>query len=96
MPGALFATALLLTAPYTIRTASGLTLVETPMFEDVVKAGRLPPVAERLPAAPSVVTLSGKRQAGRHGGDLRMLIGRSRDVRLLVVYGYALPPPLSR
>jgi peptide/nickel transport system substrate-binding protein len=26
---------------------------------------------------------------GRHGGTLNMLIGRSRDVRMLVVYGYA-------
>jgi len=89
MPAALFATALLLTTHHTIHTAGALTLVETPMFEAAEKDGQLPPVAERLPAAPSVVTLSGERQAGRHGGDLRMLIGRSRDVRLLVVYGYA-------
>ena len=26
---------------------------------------------------------------GQHGGTLNMLIGRSRDVRMLVVYGYA-------
>ncbi len=28
-------------------------------------------------------------QPGQHGGSLNMLIGRSRDVRMLVVYGYA-------
>ena len=89
MAAAVFATLLLLTTPGLLPTASALTLIETPMFEDAVKAGRLPPVAERLPATPSVVALSGERQAGRHGGDLRMLIGRPRDIRLLVVYGYA-------
>lgn len=89
MAAAVFAALLFLTTPGPLPTASALTLIETPMFEDAVKAGRLPPVAERLPTTPSVVTLSGERQAGRHGGDLRMLIGRSRDVRLLVVYGYA-------
>ena len=86
---ALFAALLFLTAPSPLPAASALTLVETPMFEDAVKDGRLPPVADRLPSAPSVVTLSGDRKPGRHGGDLRMLIGRSRDVRLFVVYGYA-------
>lgn len=85
----LFTALLFLTAPGPLPAASALTLVETPMFEDAVKSGRLPPVAERLPSVPSVVTLDGEREAGRHGGDLRMLIGRSRDVRLLVVYGYA-------
>lgn len=85
----LFAALLFLTAPGPLPAASALTLVETPMFEDAVKSGQLPPVAERLPSVPSVVTLNGEREAGRHGGDLRMLIGRSRDVRLLVVYGYA-------
>ena len=28
-------------------------------------------------------------QIGRHGGELRMLSGREKDVRMLVVYGYA-------
>ena len=89
MGAASLAALLFLTAPSLLPTASALTLVETPMFEDAVKSGRLPPVAERLPGTPSVVTLEGERQTGRHGGDLRMLIGRARDVRLLVVYGYA-------
>ncbi len=65
-------------------------LVETPMFRDEVAAGKLPPVAKRLPNTPLVVTFDRKTaQPGRHGGTLNMIIGRSRDVRLLVVYGYA-------
>ena len=65
-------------------------LVETPMLEAAVAAGTLPPVAERLPAEPLVVDLAARgREAGAHGGTLRTLVARARDVRLAVVYGYA-------
>ncbi len=64
--------------------------VETPWFRDAVAAGALPPVAERLPERPKVVDLGdGGTGIGRHGGELRMLAGREKDVRMLVVYGYA-------
>ena len=50
----------------------------------------LPPVAERVPSEPLVVNLAAKgRTEGRHGGDLSTLIGRSKDVRLINVWGYA-------
>ncbi len=64
-------------------------LVETPMFRDAVRDGTLPAVEDRVPAEPSVVTLEGDKRIGRHGGTIKTLIGRARDVRLLVVYGYA-------
>ena len=64
--------------------------VETPVFRDDVAAGKLPPVEKRLPATPRVVRLDGQGIGpGRQGGTLNMLIGRSRDVRMLVVYGYS-------
>jgi peptide/nickel transport system substrate-binding protein len=64
--------------------------VETPMYKDQVAAGKLPPVAKRVPSVPLVVAFDGKTtRPGRHGGTLNMIIGRSRDVRMLVVYGYA-------
>jgi len=66
------------------------TLVETPMFKDEVASGKLPAVTERVPAVPLTVSFNGEgKQPGHHGGTLNMLIGRSRDVRMLVVYGYA-------
>ena len=65
------------------------TYVETPMLTKAVAAGELPTIDERLPEAPLVVTLDGDKAAGRHGGELQTLIGRARDLRLLVVYGYA-------
>ena len=63
--------------------------IEPPAFEAEVKAGKLPPVAKRLPENPLVVKLPAGTQPGQYGGSMGMLIGRSRDVRMLVVYGYA-------
>ncbi|HTP63347.1 MAG TPA: ABC transporter substrate-binding protein [Burkholderiales bacterium] len=63
--------------------------LEPPALEADVKAGKLPPVAKRLPENPLVVKLPTGMQPGQYGGSLNMLIGRSRDVRMLVVYGYA-------
>jgi peptide/nickel transport system substrate-binding protein len=55
---------------------------DQPYFE-----GReLPPIAERLPASPSVVELA---EPGEYGGTLSMLFGSAKDVRMIVVFGYA-------
>lgn len=55
-----------------------------------VDAGTLPPVEQRLPANPRVVNVAAMgRVPGRHGGDIRMLIGGQRDIRLMTIYGYA-------
>lgn len=70
--------------------AQPLTLVETPMLRAAVEAGKLPPVQKRVPATPLLVKVDSPRsKIGKHGGTLNMLIGRSRDVRMLTVYGYA-------
>ncbi|MFQ5786218.1 MAG: ABC transporter substrate-binding protein, partial [Alphaproteobacteria bacterium] len=64
-------------------------LIEPPALAESVAAGALPPVSARLPARPLVVGGRGRRKLGEYGGDWRMLIGRVKDVRMLVVYGYA-------
>ena len=70
--------------------AAATPYVEVPSLAEQVAAGELPPVEHRLPAQPSVVRLDGDGLApGRHGGELRLLMGRGKDVRLMVVYGYA-------
>jgi peptide/nickel transport system substrate-binding protein len=81
--------------------AANPALRETASLAADVQAGKLPPVAERAPKQPSIVTVGAPdagsparfagapRQAGRQGGELRSVIGRPQDVRLLVVYGYA-------
>lgn len=72
------------------RAALAANYIETPMLRDDVAAGTLPPVNQRVPLAPLAVRLEGAAGSpGQHGGTMNMLIGRGRDVRMLVVYGYA-------
>ena len=75
--------AMILAAPLGAFSASP---VEPPMLKLEVTGGKLPPVAKRLPEKPLVVQVE---KPGKHGGTLNSLVGRSRDTRLLVVYGYS-------
>jgi peptide/nickel transport system substrate-binding protein len=86
---ALPALALVLAFAAAPAAAQALKVVEPPVLAEAVKSGKLPPVAKRVPDNPLVAQFAGGAQPGRHGGTLQMLIGRSRDVRMLVVYGYA-------
>lgn len=64
--------------------------IETPALAAKVAKGDLAPVAERLPQIPLRVNLGGADTApGQHGGQLRTLISNPRDVRHMVVLGYA-------
>jgi peptide/nickel transport system substrate-binding protein len=70
--------------------AAGRSLVETPYLGERVASGALPPVGQRVPDCPAVAAFDGVDQSiGRHGGTLTSIIRKSRDVKLLVVYGYA-------
>ncbi len=63
---------------------------EPPLLAERVAAGELPPMAERLPETPFVDPLDRPGMTpGRYGGSLRLLMGGARDVRQMVVYGYA-------
>jgi peptide/nickel transport system substrate-binding protein len=65
--------------------ARALDLLETPGLPE-----GLPPVAERVPSEPLIVDLEAEgRTVGTPGGSLNTLIGRSKDVRLINVWGYA-------
>ncbi|MEK9795405.1 MAG: ABC transporter substrate-binding protein [Alphaproteobacteria bacterium] len=59
---------------------------EAPSLDAEVKAGTLPPVDQRLPAIPRIVTVE---NVGAYGGDLRIGMSRARDTRMMTVYGYA-------
>ena len=64
--------------------------IEAEFFRPMVSGGQLPPLAERLPKVPRVIRLTAMgRVPGRHGGDVRMLIGGQRDIRLMTINGYA-------
>ncbi len=65
-------------------------MVEPPFFEAAVKSGALPPVSERIPEHPLVVSYDGTdKEPGKYGGTLRMIGGSAKDTRMMVIYGYA-------
>jgi peptide/nickel transport system substrate-binding protein len=57
----------------------------------LVLGGLLTPAAGNAapPDEPSVVQFDGYKKPGKPGGELHMLVGRTKDTRLMVVYGYA-------
>jgi len=65
-------------------------LIETPIFADQVRSGKFPAVSERVPENPSTVDLKAVGKVpGRHGGTLRLLLGKQKDTKMMMVYGYA-------
>lgn len=63
---------------------------ESAFWASEVDAGNMPPVQDRLPKEPLVVDLAAKgREFGTPGGTLRTMVTRSKDIRQMVVYGYA-------
>ena len=70
--------------------AAGARAEEPPMLAADVAAGKLPPLAQRLPKTPLVVDLKRPNWSpGRYGGELRTLLAKDRDIRMMVVYGYS-------
>jgi len=64
-------------------------LIETPSLTAQVQSGELPPVEKRLPRELQLVQLRPDQTAGMHGGQLRLLMGKQKDIRQIVIYGYA-------
>lgn len=70
--------------------AAGQEVPEPPGLRLDLAAGALPPLAERLPAAPRRdLPQRDGWQEGRYGGSLTMLSRGGRDPRDLVLFGYA-------
>ena len=66
-----------------------MTYKDAPMLAPLVESGKLPAVAERLPKTPLVVDLKVRgREIGRYGGDMRSLVSKARDLRLMTVNTY--------
>ena len=71
-------------------TATAETYIGAPSLAKLLKAGKLAPVDQRLPQTPRLINVTNRgRVAGRHGGTLRLLMARSKDTRIMTVYGYA-------
>jgi len=75
---------------FALPALAGPALVETPMYEQDVAAGKLPPVAQRVPQVPSVVDMAAEgKEPGRSGGEIAWMASRARDIRIMNTYGYA-------
>ncbi|MFK8253186.1 ABC transporter substrate-binding protein [Ancylobacter terrae] len=62
---------------------------QAPSLAAAVKAGTLPPLAERLPQQPRVIDVrAAGGEPGQYGGTWRMLMGDQRDIRMVTIYGY--------
>ena len=73
-----------------LSSLAGPAFVESAFWQDEVNSGNMPPVTERLPQSPLVVDLAAKgRDFGVQGGTLNTMVTRSKDIRQMVVYGYA-------
>ncbi|MBL8659923.1 MAG: ABC transporter substrate-binding protein [Rhodospirillales bacterium] len=63
---------------------------EPPALAAAVANRTLPPMDQRLPQTPLKVPFDALGlEVGRYGGDLRTLVGVTKDTRMMVVYGYA-------
>ena len=66
-----------------------ITLRETPSLLPLVQAGELPPVEQRVPVDAEIVELRPGQSLGEQGGQMRLLMGKQKDIRQMVIYGYA-------
>ncbi len=74
--------------PATARSAPELQ--ESAFWQSEIDGGNLPPISERVPTDPLIVNLEDQgREFGTQGGTLRTMVTRSKDIRQMVVYGYA-------
>ena len=64
----------------------GAVAAEVPSLEPQIEAGTLPPMADRLPADPVVVTPI--ESVGTYGGDLNIALKRGDGTHLLRLLGY--------
>ena len=63
---------------------------DSPFFAERIESGKLPGLVQRLPENPRVINLQAMgREPGRHGGRLRMLIGRQKDIRYIPINSYS-------
>jgi len=65
-------------------------VTESAFWAAEVAKGQMDPAVDRIPDTPLIVDLEAKgREFGTQGGTLRTMVTRSKDVRQMVVYGYA-------
>ena len=67
-----------------------LAYVEPPYLQDRIDSGELPGIDNRLPEQPLVMgEAMNNLEQGKYGGKMRMLMGKEKDIRRMVVFGYS-------
>lgn len=69
--------------------SAAVTAEEIPFFKEAVENGTMLSMADRLPENPMVAPLRDDQRLGQYGGDLKSLISKAADVKLMFVFGYA-------
>ncbi|MBT6311619.1 MAG: ABC transporter substrate-binding protein, partial [Alphaproteobacteria bacterium] len=70
--------------------AATMTYKESGVLLGAVTSGALPPVADRVPAEPSIADFTREgAKPGQAGGEIRVLMAKAKETRQMVVYGYA-------
>ncbi len=73
-----------------VSTTNAAPTVEVPGLAAQVASGELPALAQRLPASPAIANFDDPElRAGEYGGELRLLMAKAKDIRMMMVYGYA-------
>ena len=63
---------------------------EPDYFSDRLASGKLPPMAQRLPENPLLMDETmNNLMPGKYGGKMNLLMGKDKDIRRMVVYGYS-------
>lgn len=76
--------------PVNLRANTSANSNDSALFLDRIESGELPELMQRLPQNPRVINLQAMgREPGRHGGRLRMLIGRQKDIRYIPINSYS-------
>ncbi len=80
----------LVTLSLSLSTAlQAMQLQGSPSLQEKVNNGSLPSVENRLPQDFKIAQLTAQQKEGKHGGQLRLLMGKQKDIRQIVVYSYA-------
>ncbi len=63
---------------------------EPDYFREQLASGKLPPMAQRLPENPLLMDETmNNLMPGKYGGKMNLLMGKDKDIRRMVVYGYS-------
>ena len=70
--------------------AAQITFTDPTSLAPMAQSGELPPIEQRLPAEPRVITFDADYdEPGISGGEITWFARRARDIRIMNVYGYA-------